>query len=126
MVGFREEDIYDAKKVLQSTQPYGLVRLLLPILGMYVLSWHCNSYGQISEITTDKKKRMQRAVPWGILIGQHGGSETEALKSIERGDVIEIEDQGKTFFAWTECSRALLIHQTKLINFASRIPLPHS
>lgn len=66
-------------------------------------------HGQMTKTTRDHKNRLQRAVPWGILIGQHGGSETEALKSIERGDVVEIEDQGKTYFAWNECSRALLI-----------------
>ena len=66
-------------------------------------------YDQVSTTVRDEKARLQRAVPWGILIGQHGGDETQALASIERGDVEEIEDNGRTFFAWRELSSAPLL-----------------
>ena len=32
------------------------------------------------------------AVPWGIMIGKHGGNEAAAIESLENGDVIRVRN----------------------------------
>ena len=68
----------------------------------------------MAQVTSKEEGYLQQeliSVPWGIMVGKHGGNEQAAVQSLEDGDIVKVKNErnGKWEYMFAQTIRSPLI-----------------